>query len=280
VLISLVYLFIMLRAALLDMYNGESNRGIPMLQSMLARYANVLRFDRFDVRVKNELPDLSYDIYLFSGGPGDPLANDGPWFDPFFQLIENLWRWNEHMSESDQKKYVFFICHSFQMACHHFGLGEVSQRAKMSFGTYPVHKTHWGKTEIFFEGLPDPFYIADFRRFQVLKPDYRRFRAMGAKILSLETLSAHVQTERALMAVRFSPELFGTQFHPEADPAGLLEYFRDPERKKAVVDEHGEARYVRMIHDLVNPLKIQRTYETVIPNFLENAVEQLTLLPA
>jgi hypothetical protein len=82
------------------------------------------------------------------------------------------------------------------------------------------------------------------------------------------------------MAVRFSPEMIGTQFHPEADPAGLLEYFREPERKKVIVDEHGEARYTRMIRDLVNPLKIQRTYETVIPNFLENAVEHLTMLPA
>ena len=270
----------MLRAALLDMYNGESNRGIPMLKSMLARYANVLRFDHFDVRAKNELPDLSYDIYLFSGGPGDPLEEEGTWFKPFFRLIEDLWQLNEKTVESDQKKHVFFICHSFQMACHHFGLGTVSQRAKMSFGTYPVHKTDFGKEEPFFEGLPDPFYIADFRRFQVLKPNRQRFHTMEAKILCLETLAPHVHAERALMAVRFSPEMFGTQFHPEADPDGLLEYFRDPERKKSIVEEHGEARYFRMMHDLASPLKIQRTYDTIIPNFLENAVEQLTLLPA
>jgi len=270
----------MLRAALLDMYNGESNRGIPMLETMLARYANVLRFDRFDVRAKNEVPDLSYDIYVFSGGPGDPLENDGPWFERYFDLIEQLWQWNQRVQDVEEKKYCFFICHSFQMACHHFRLGEVTHRFKMSFGTYPVHKTHWGKEEPFFKGLPDPFYIADFRRYQVVNPDHARFEAMGAQILCMEKLRPHIHYERALMAVRFSSEMFGAQFHPEADPAGLLRYFMEPERKKSIVDEHGEARYNRMIRDLANPMKILRTFDTVIPNFIESAVEHLTLLPA
>jgi homoserine O-succinyltransferase/O-acetyltransferase len=270
----------MLRAALLDMYNGESNRGISMLQTMLARYANVLRFDRFDVRAQNELPDLSYNIYVFSGGPGDPMLNDGPWFERYFDLIEQIWQWNNRTDDPENKKHCIFICHSFQMACHHFGLGEVNHRFQMSFGTYPIHKTHHGKDEPFFEGLPDPFYIADFRRYQVVHLNHARFEQMGAQILCMEKLRPHVHYERALMAVRFSPEIFGTQFHPEADPSGLLQYFLEPERKQSIVDEHGEARYNRMIRDLANPLKIQRTFDTIIPNFIENAVEQLTLMPA
>lgn len=274
----------MLRAALIDMYNGETNRGIPMLRNMLARYANVLRFDHFDVRLKNEIPDLSYDLYIFSGGPGDPLLNDGPWFDRYFNLIESLWQWNKDTPDSGtapgggQKKYCFFICHSFQMACHHFRLGEVTQRYKMSFGTYPVHKTHFGKEEPFFEGLADPFYIADFRRYQVVNLNTERFHKMGAHVLCLEKLRPHLHYERAAMAIRFSPEMIGTQFHPEADPNGLLNYFFEPARKKSIVDEHGEARYDRMIRDLANPQKIQRTFDTVIPNFIEHAVEELTVL--
>jgi homoserine O-succinyltransferase len=264
----------MLRAALLDMYNGETNRGIPMLKNILSRYANVIRFDHFDVRAKHEIPDLSYDIYLFSGGPGDPLLNDGPWYTPFFELITQLYN---HNQQSEHKKHCFFICHSFQMACHHFGLGEVTARYKMSFGTYPVHKTHWGKEETFFEGLTDPFYIADFRRYQVVNPSTERAKSMGAHILCLEKLRPHVEYERAVMAIRFSPEMIGTQFHPEADPEGLLSYFMEPERKKSIVDEHGEARYNRMIRDLANPLKIQRTFDTIIPAFIENAVEALAV---
>lgn len=261
----------MIRAALLDMYNGEPNRGIPMLKNILGRYSELLTFEHFDVRAKSEIPDLSYDIYLFSGGPGDPLESEGPWQAPFFDLIEALWQHNQH--ETHTKKHVFFICHSFQMACHHFGLGKVTQRYKMSFGTYPVYKTHDGKNEPFFKELPDPFYIADFRRYQVIHPEPKRFKELGAEILCLEKLRPHVHFERAIMAVRFSPEMIGTQFHPEADPAGLLQYFMEEARKKSIVEEHGASRYDRMIRDLANPQKIQRTFETLIPAFLEGAIK-------
>lgn len=270
----------MLRAALLDMYNGESNRGIPMLKNIMERYEDVLHYEHFDVRAKCEIPDLSHDIYIFSGGPGDPLLNDGPWFEPYFALIQALWDWNEQHPEAEDKKHCFFICHSFQMACHHFGLGEVTSRYKMSFGTYPVHKTFWGKQETFFEPLHDPFYIADFRRYQVVAPRHERFKEMGAHILCLEKLRPHVHYERAIMAVRFSPEMIGTQFHPEADPNGLLGYFMEQARKESIIEEHGEARYERMIHDLSNPLKIQLTFDTIIPTFLDRAVEALSVATA
>jgi homoserine O-succinyltransferase len=64
----------MLRAALLDMYNGEDNRGIPMLKGILNDYSSELTFSQFDVRVNHELPGLEFDIYLFSGGPGDAVG--------------------------------------------------------------------------------------------------------------------------------------------------------------------------------------------------------------
>ena len=98
---------------------------------------------------------------------------------------------------------------------------------------------------------------------------------MGAQILCLEKLRPHVDFERALMAVRFSPEMIGTQFHPEANPDGLLEYFWEPERKRSIIEEHGETRYHRMIRDLANPMKIQLTFETIIPGFLRQAIQAL-----
>jgi len=266
----------MFRAALVDMYHGEPNRGIPMLKNILGNHAHSMTFDHFDVRAKNELPDLSYDIYLFSGGPGDPLLNDGPWFERFFNLMQELWDWNAAHLSPEEKKYCFFICHSFQMACHHFGLGEITQRFKMSFGTYTVHKTFWGKQEILFENLADPFYIADFRRYQVISPRHEQFKKMGAHILCLEKLRPHVHYERALMAVRFSDAMIGTQFHPEADPNGLLTYFMEDARRQSIVDEHGTARYERMIRDLSNPHKIQHTFDTIIPGFLEYSIEHLS----
>ncbi len=266
----------MLRAALLDMYNGEDNRGIPMLKSILSSFSQQFDFDHLDVRVRNEVPGLEYDIYVFSGGPGDPLEQDKPWCEPFYALIERLWEHNRNAEVmGHRKKHVLFICHSFQIACHCFGLGSVTERRQMSFGTYPVHKTFQGKIEDVFAPLPDPFYIADFRRYQVVQPNKSRFHEMGAELLCLEKLRPHVHDERAMMAVRFSPEMIGTQFHPEANPDGMLVHFVKPERREAIVKEHGEARYERMMRDLSNPNKIQRTFDTIVPGFLSSAVRAL-----
>lgn len=265
-----------MRAVLLDLYNGEDNRGIPMLKSILNKYTDEFAFDHLDVRVRNEVPGLEYDIYIFSGGPGDPLENDKPWVQPFYELIDALWEHN-HNAEllGKSKKHVFFICHSFQIACHVFGIGKVTERSQMSFGTYPVHKTHDGKDEPLFAPLHDPFYIADFRRYQVVEPDRSQLHEMGAHVLCLEKLRPHTHHERAVMAVRFSPEMIGTQFHPEADPEGMLAHFMQPARHEAIVNEHGEARYHRMIRDLSNPQKIQLTFDTIIPGFLDNAIKVL-----
>ena len=46
------------------------------------------------VRVTNEVPDTSYDIYISSGGPGNPLEGNGIWELRFFHLIDRLWQHN------------------------------------------------------------------------------------------------------------------------------------------------------------------------------------------
>jgi homoserine O-succinyltransferase/O-acetyltransferase len=268
----------MLKVALLDMYNGEDNRGMPMLRSILSRYSNTTEFKTYDVRLHHEVPAVAdADIFIFSGGPGDPLESDQPWVEPFYALIQDLYDYNAAAREQDNpRKHCFFICHSFQIACHVFGLGQVTERQQMSFGTYPVHKTFEGKQEAFFTGLPDPFYIADFRRYQVVQPNKSRIHQLGCSILCLEKLRPHVHYERAIMAMRFSPEMFGTQFHPEANPDGMLVHFQNPDRRATIIEQHGAARYERMIRDLSNPLKIERTFETIIPSFLEMAIVALS----
>ncbi len=262
------------RVAVLDMYNGETNRGMPMLQKMLGGYAPEIAFEVFDVRAKSEVPGLEHDIYIFSGGPGDPLKDvEDVWEKPFYKLIDRIWDHNR--SDEPRKKHCFFICHSFQMACHFFKIGSVEARRKWSFGTYPAHLTAAGKRDTIFEGLPDPFYIADFRRFEVVKPMPERLKELGAHILCLEKIRPHVEYERAVMAVRFSPEMVGTQFHPEANPEGMLHHFLQPERKKQVEELHGEPTYNRMIRDLADPQKIGLTHATVIPQFIEASLAKL-----
>lgn len=263
----------MLKVALVDMNNNQVNKSIGMLQNTLDSYPE-LDWKRYEVRHAGQIPDMTYDIYILSGGPGDPLENDGPWFDRYLGFLQQLWDYNH--TPGNMAKHCLFICHSFQMACHQYGVGKLSRRHKYSFGTYPVHKTHDGKNEQFFSQLPDPFYIADFRQFQVTEPDYAHLKKIGAQILCFEKLRPHVNLERAIMAVRFSPTMFGTQFHPEADPEGLREHFIQPQRRDQVIDEYGEARYQRMMQDLANPNKIELTFNTIVPSFIESAITALT----
>lgn len=259
-----------LKLAILDMYEGTRNLGMTNIQDIVQMFRTDLDYQVFDVRSAVKVPDLSHDIYIFSGGPGNPLVGDESWLAPFHDLIDELWHYNR--SEEGPKKYVFFICHSFQMACHHFGLGEINRRRKKSFGTFPVHKTLQGEHEWLFSLLDEPFWVADFREYQVVQPNHERFLAIGAQLLCVEKDRPHLELERAMMAVRFSPEMIGTQFHPEADPKGMREYFAEPERMAAILDEYGQEKYDNMVTHLNDPGKIARTHATILPLFLKDAI--------
>jgi hypothetical protein len=74
------------------------------------------------------------------------------------------------------------------------------------------------------------------------------------------------------MAVRFNDAMIGTQFHPEADAAGMSMYLRRDDRKQTVIAEHGEEKWKSMIEQLDDPDKIRWTYSHVLPNFLAYAL--------
>lgn len=257
------------KVAVLDMYAGAPNQGLRNLLQILEDYRFHLEYDLFDVRLKNEIPDTQYDIYISTGGPGSPLEGDGLWDKRYYKLIDRLWAINQQIGS--RKKYVFFICHSFQMACKHFGLGELTKRRSTSFGIFPVHKTQDGVHDPVFETLPDPFWAVDSREWQLVQPNLDQFELFGARLLALEKIRDHVDYERAIMAVRFSNEFFGTQFHPEADASGMLQYLREPERKNQIIAQYGEAKYLSMLQHLPDPDKVTLTHNTIIPRFLEMA---------
>jgi GMP synthase-like glutamine amidotransferase len=230
----------------------------------------------FDARYKNQMPDNSFDIYISSGGPGSPFEGEGTkWEKDYFKLMDELWDYNQ--SNNENKKHIFFICHSFQIMARYFKFGEVTKRHSKSFGVMPVHKTDAGERELILEGLPDPFFAADFREYQVIQPDSTRLDELGAEIICLEKIRPHVDYERAVMGVRISNEIVGTQFHPEADPASMFYHFRQPERKEHVIGKYGEDKYNEMLELLERPDSIPLTRNTVIPNFLKNAVQSLRI---
>lgn len=262
-----------IKIALLDMYNGEPNQGMRCIIDIVNRFVPFVSFKIFDVRGKCELPEINqYDIYISTGGPGNPLEGDGIWDQKYYAFIDAIVKWN---LENPIKKHVLFICHSFQMACKHFGLAEITKRNDTSFGVMPINKTKEGLTDLLYQGLEDPFYAIDSRDYQVVQPKLSVFVKKGAKILSLEKIRDHVQYERAIMAVRFTDQLVGTQFHPEADPISFISQLRNKEVKERIRKMKGKRKFRNMLENLIDDDKIYRTNETLIPNFLRYAISDL-----
>ena len=267
-----------IKVAILDLYNGTENEGIRGFKDILERYKtkqNIdLSYQTFDVRKNCEVPGLDFDIYLSSGGPGSPLDSEGSeWEKKYFDLISRLEKHNE--LDDTQKKYGFFVCHSFQLMCRWYKLGHINERKSASFGILPVHKTSAGKKDQTFKGLDDPFYAVDSRSWQVIHPNEKQFTDLGMQLLAIEKNRPHVDLPRALMAVRYSDYFIGTQFHPEADPVGMKTLLLKPNKKKEVVDEHGLDKYNEMLERLDDPDKLFHTQNTMIPNFLDEAVLSL-----
>ena len=267
-----------IRIAILDLYEGVPNQGMRCIREILNQFGESngldLHWDEFEVRLQNEVPDMSYDIFISSGGPGSPLESvDSAWERAYFQWLHQVERWNADPGKP-LKKHVFFICHSFQLVCRHYKLAHVTQRRSTAFGVFPVHMLHEAQDETVFAGLNDPFYSVDSRDFQVIQPNHNRLREMGAKLLCIEKDRPHVPLERAIMAIRFSDFMIGTQFHPEADAIGMSMYLQTEEKKQTVIESHGFEKWESMIEHLNDPDKILWTYSHILPNFLNDAVEQ------
>jgi homoserine O-succinyltransferase/O-acetyltransferase len=269
----------LVRIAILDLYEGKPNQGMRCIHEIINHWKKSgnhdVELDVFDVRLKNELPDTSYDIYISSGGPGDPLVSRfEDWDIAWCRWVDEMQRWNSNPSNS-QKKYIFFICHSFQLACRYFNVGLVCKRKSTAFGVFSVHMLEAGKNEPVFDGLHDPFYAVDSRDYQVIQPHHDLLNEMGAKILCIEKSRPHVPYERAIMGIRFNEYVIGTQFHPEADAVGMSIHLQTEEKRKTVIESHGEDKLVSMLKHLNDPEKITWTYSHILPNFLNQSVEQL-----
>ncbi|MDP9048140.1 MAG: GMP synthase [Bacteroidota bacterium] len=267
-----------IKVAILDLYDGVANEGMRGFREILARYREKnnlnLTVEEFDVRGKTKVPGTDFDIYIFSGGPGSPIDSEGSeWERKFFQLVDNLE--DHNLSISTQKKYSFYVCHSFQLMCRQYGLGDVNLRKSASFGVLPIPLTSAGLTEPVFDGLADPFYSVDSRRWQVVNPHENRFAELGMQLLAIEKERPHVDLPRAMMAIRFNEYAIGTQFHPEADAMGVKTLLLQDDEKQDVIEEHGIKKYNAMLLQLDDPDKITLTQNTIIPNFLDQAVLSL-----
>jgi GMP synthase-like glutamine amidotransferase len=269
----------LVKIAILDMYEGQDNQGMRCIREIINTWGtsnNIeIILNEFEVRLKNEVPGTDFDIYISTGGPGSPLESEGSeWEKHYFNWLHNIESYNSS-SENYPRKHVYFICHSFQLYCRYYNLGNVCKRKSTSFGVFPVHVMYDGTKEPVFEGLRNPFYVVDSRDYQVIEPDHEKIREMGGTILALEKERPHVPFERAIMSIRFNEYFIGSQFHPEADAIGMKLYLEREDKKKTVIENHGEEKWQNMIEHLQDPDKILYTHSHVLPNFLNLAVESL-----
>lgn len=269
----------MLRIAILDLYEGQPNQGMRCIRQIINEWSELhsipIMFDEFDVRQYKQVPDLSYDIYISTGGPGSPLESEGSeWEAAYFNWLSQVENWNNG-TNNHNKKFVFLICHSFQLVCRQYEIGLVSRRKKTAFGVFPVHVTSEGQHDPVLRGLKNPFYVVDSRDYQITTPDFERINSMGAQILCIEKYRPHVPYQQAIMGMRFNDYMIGMQFHPEADAIGMSMYLQTTEKKQTVIENHGEEKWRSMVEQINDPGKIMWTYAHIIPNFLSLAYQQL-----
>jgi homoserine O-succinyltransferase/O-acetyltransferase len=268
-----------IKIAILDLYEGKENQGMRCIREIINQFSEQVDaevvWDEFEVRLNNKLPGLDYDIYISSGGPGNPTEsiNDN-WDKQWCNWLTNIMHHNNDI-QNESKKFVFFICHSFQLASRHLQIGNVCARKSNSFGVFPIHVQAAGMQEPIFSGLADPFYAVDSRDYQVIEPNDDILQQLGASILCIEKDRPHIPLERAIMGLRFNDYMVGTQFHPEADAVGMRKHLLTEEKKKQVIEQHGLEKWESMINHLEDPDKIMLTHAHILPNFLHQSVEQL-----
>jgi len=265
------------KIAVLDMNAGHPNEGMRCITMLVAEFLGQEEikgvYDVFDVRVKNEVPNVNdYDIFISSGGPGTPLVVGEPWESAYFGFLDAVLL---HNLSKHNKKHMFLICHSFQMACLHWDLAKVTKRRSTSFGVLPMHKTKSGEHEVLFQNLDEPFYAVDSRDYQVIGPKEWKLDSLDGKVLCIEKDRPNAALERAVMAIRFSNEIFGTQFHPEADAEGMTRYFEREDKKAIVIKKYGKKKYKNMLEHLNDDDKIMKTNTVIIPGFLKLAAEAI-----
>ncbi len=266
-----------IKIALLDMNNNHINQGMRNIteisQAFKENAEETVEIEVFDVRYKNEIPKVSeFDIFISSGGPGNPHREGYEWEQKFADFLNEIWK---HNQENDVKKFLFLICHSFQLASIHWRLGNICKRKSYSFGVMPIHKTEQGEDDFLLKNLPEPFYAVDSRAYQFIEPNQKNLNEMGMKIVALEKVRPHIHLERAVMAIRFSDEIFGTQFHPEADPQGMLKNLEDEKNREAMIENYGMEKYLETIDRMDDPDKILLTQAQILPRFLKHAAKEV-----
>lgn len=253
-----------MRIALFDMNQGQPNRGIACIERVVLRELGPeISLRRYSVRDLNELPASidEFDACVSSGGPGDPWDGEHlEWEKKFFALMDQLVEHNARATKPSAKKHFFAICHTFQLLSRYFKIADVTERRFHGMGIVPIHRERdeLAMHDPMIAGLANPFYVMDSRSWQVVNPDMGRIEALGARILCRESTAP----DAALTAIRFTPEIEGVQFHPEAGMDDVRAVLADPKNSELLTSA------------IRDPEAVQPAYETILPGFLRRAREK------
>lgn len=226
--------------ALIDLNARHSNHGVPSIVSMVE--AAGCQVECFEPRVEGSLPGPGFDAYILSGGPGSPLE-DAPWRHALMQAIT---QWQAP---------VVGVCMGFQVLAQVYGW-TVQLLSRPRFGVHPLRLTHAGRSDPLLAPL-----IADAafeqRRFGVFAPP------------SIEGTVLATSEQGDVTAARFSPEVLGVVFHPEAHP-GLVErlFTEDSPVREKLLERHGPDNLQRMTSLIP---KLNGPFQTILPGFLRQA---------
>ena len=152
----------------------------------------------------------------------------------------------------------------------HFKVAEMRKRDSLKFGLMPAYMTPDGEQTDYLRPFGYRLFCWEHRNWEAVGLDAQRLERLGGALLARETADGGAYKGDALLAFRFAPGVEGTQFHPEADKPGVMNWIERPEHKVAVQDAYGAVLYERMVKSLSNPERLAKTFALVIPSWLTN----------
>lgn len=266
------------------MNNGVANQAIRCFHRIVDHFkagvqaANpglTITLQHVQPRNLGEIPHPDSDLILGSGGPGSPYDGfEEPWCTGFRGFLDRVVESN--LRGVPAAPSVFAVCHSFQIATMHFKVARMGERpGGRKFGVMPIYLTQEGQETTPFEPFGDRLFAWEHRFWEAIELDEARLQALGGKVLARESREGRTDKGPALLALDFAPGVLGTQFHPEADRAGVEAWVLDPTHAQEFKTAYGEPLYERMVHTLEDPTRVDRTFAMVVPGWLHQQFNRL-----
>lgn len=272
-----------LRVSLVDMNNGVANEAIRCFRRLVTAFVGRVRaanprltvhLDHIQPRNLGEVPSHQVDLFVSSGGPGSPHDGwDQPWCTAYRKFLD--WTMDAAVHRPEAPPAGFLVCHSYEIAVQHFQFAQMRHRNDLKFAIFPAYVTAEGRKAPFLAPFDDRLFIWEHRHWQAVEMDARRVAAQGGALLATESRPGRSDKGHALLSFRFGPGLDGTQFHPEADRAGVLAWIDRPEHASALKDAYGHSLYDRMMRTLADPTRLARTFALLIPGWLTDRFNRL-----